>query len=391
MEQKFVLKDYLRKYGNTSFEDLPLNETDILVFAALSYADFMAARQVLEKYDIWNDEIPLMAFNSHEVAKKLSMRYLSGPVIYYHFFNDVLASKRFSSLKITRIRNVFSKSKNTQFFAMVYVICDFKFIIYRGTDNTIAGWKEDILTAIIDEIPSQKLAAEYANEILKEDSINRYYILGHSKGGNLAYYAFFNLEDEFKSRIIRCYNLDGNGFKNDKFPYKKYSHLLKKVVPNDDVVGTLFDTYEKNIIVRSTSFSIFAHDVLTWMLNPNDFTKYLRVKNLTRASQALKTVFNNWVSKLNETQLYDFIDFIFMLVDLEKTKTINDLYKNLVKNRYKYLQTIENLPLEKKKELRKLSKDFLLDYLNVYVRLSPISQRISLFIKNEKLLREKEK
>ena len=85
MERKFVLKDYISKYGNTSFEELPLNESDILVFATISYGDFMAVPRVLKKYDVFNDEISLNVFSKHETLKKISMRYLSGPVVFYNF------------------------------------------------------------------------------------------------------------------------------------------------------------------------------------------------------------------------------------------------------------------------------------------------------------------
>lgn len=381
MERKFVLKDYISKYGNTSFEELPLNESDILVFATISYGDFMAVPRVLKKYDVFNDEISLNVFSKHETLKKISMRYLSGPVVFYNFYKNILNCSRYKNLRITRIRNVFSKSKNTQFFAMVCLIDNLKFIIYRGTDNTIPGWKEDVLTAIENEVPSQKLALEYIKGILELDKDSNYYIIGHSKGGNLAYYAFFNLDDELKKRIITCYNLDGNGFKNDKFDYEKYKNQIIKIVPNDDIVGTLFDV-NKNVIVKSSSFSIFAHDVLTWNLNPKDMTKILRVKSLTRSSQVFKIVFNKWVSSLTNEEIQDFVDFVFMLVDVNKSRTVNDFIKNLVNSRHKYLKSIEKYPEKRKKSIKKISRDFLTDYFQVYIELSPITQKIKLMAKN---------
>lgn len=388
MEQKVIVQDYLKKYSDKSFKEMPLNDADILVLTGLCYADYMSASGVIENYDVWNDKIPLIAFKDHEVRKKMSMRYLSGPVVYYNFFKDVLLTKRYKDLRITKIRNIFSKSKNTQFFAMVYEINELRFVIFRGTDNTIPGWKEDILTTLGGEIPSQKLAIEYLKEILEEDKEHDYYIIGHSKGGNLAYYAFFNLSEELKEKVIICYNLDGNGFRNDNFDYKKYKKKIKKIVPSDDVVGCVFDTYAKHTIVKSTNFSIFAHDVLSWQLDPEDYTKLLKTKALTRASQAFKVVFNIWITKMTMKQLEDFIDFIFVMVDLEKTKTVNELFANLGKNRHTYLKTIESYPAERKKEIKKLTSQFLKDYIDVYIRISPITKRLALLTKKENLLKE---
>lgn len=388
MEQKVVLKDYLKKYGETSFKEMPLNEVDILVLSTLCYADYMAIPNIIKKYDLWNDKIPLLDFKDHDIMKKLSRRYLSGQLNYYNFFKDVIVTKRFEPLKITKIRNIFSKSKNTQFFAMVYEIYSMRFVIFRGTDNTIPGWKEDFLTALGNEIPSQVLASDYLNDVLNEDTKYKYYIIGHSKGGNMAYYAFFNLKDELKDRIIKCYNLDGNGFKNDNFPYKKYKNKIKKIVPNDDVVGCVFDTYNANTIVKTCSYSIWAHDVLTWQLNLDDYTKLLEVQNLKRVSQAFKIVFNSWIMKMTLKQLIDFIDFIFVIIDLEKTKTINEFFKNLYKNRHAYLQTINNYPKDRKKEIKRLTARFLGDYIKVYIRLLPISKRLSLILNKRKFIEE---
>lgn len=389
MANKVLVKDFFKKYGDVTFKELPFCMADVLVLAGLSYADYMAASEVMGQYNIWDDKIPLKAFDKHDIIKKLSLRYLSGPLVYYNFFKDVLLCKRYSTLRITHIRNVFSKSKNTQFYAMVYEIDEMRFIIYRGTDNTIAGWKEDFLTAVNDEVPSQKLALEYLEEIVANDKEHNYTIIGHSKGGNLAYYAFFNSKPETKDRIISCYNLDGNGFRNDNYHYKEFKPKIVKIIPSDDVVGSVFDSYMHHTIVKSSAFSIWAHDVTTWQLDPNDYTKLLEVKNLTRASHALKVSLNSWVNNLSTQQIDDFLDFIFTIVDLDKPKTINELFTNLNNNRLKYLKSIDSFPAERKKELRKMTANFLKDYLNAYIRLSPFTQRLTIKSKNNNLIKEK--
>jgi hypothetical protein len=142
-------------------------------------------------------------------------------------------------------------------------------------------------------------------------------------------------------------------------------------------------------IIKSSAFSIWAHDVTTWQLDPNDYTKLLEVKNLTRASHALKVSLNSWVNNLSTQQIDDFLDFIFSIVDLDKPKTVNELFTNLNNNRMKYLKSIESFPSERKKELKKMTSNFMKDYLNAYIRLSPFTQRLTIKSKNNNLIKEK--
>ena len=111
-------------------------------------------------------------------------------------------------------------------------------------------------------------------------------------------------------------------------------------------------------------------------------TKILRVKSLTRSSQVFKIVFNKWVSSLTNEEIQDFVDFVFMLVDVNKSRTVNDFIKNLVNSRHKYLKSIEKYPEKRKKSIKKISRDFLTDYFQVYIELSPITQKIKLMAKN---------
>lgn len=62
------------------------------------------------------------------------------------------------------------------------------FISYRGTDNTIIGWKEDFNMSFKSHIASQLDSVKYINDIAKKYQ-NNIRIGGHSKGGNLAVYA----------------------------------------------------------------------------------------------------------------------------------------------------------------------------------------------------------
>lgn len=362
---KMHIDDYLMQFGNLTFNEFPINEIDICVGATLSYADYLAS-SICDKFDLLNDEIPLAAFKNKKTIEVISMRYLSGAKIYENFFNLVLNSKRFKDLRITNVINYFNASVPVQFYAMTYKVDNKVIIIYRGTDNTIAGWKEDLLTAIKDQVPAQKLAVKYLDYILEKEK-GDVYIVGHSKGGNLAYYAFFNTSDENKKRIIRTYNLDGSGFKNDKYDYLKYRKQIKKIVPSEDIVGVIMDNCSKKTFVKSDSFSIFCHDMLTWRIDSKKLTKFYRQPGLTLVSKAFQKAINNWLDEMSEEDIEDFIEFIFMIADIDSPKTIKDLLNSIFSNSFKYFRSAEKYPKEKRKRLQSLSFQFNKDLLKYYL------------------------
>jgi hypothetical protein len=388
MTTKMFINDYLEKFGDKTFKELPFSEVDAAICGVLSYADYLASSLLKDK-DLWNDKIPLSLFNKHETIKLLSRRYLTGPIVYYNFFKIVLKSKRYEELRFTKMENHFDPVNNAQYFSMVYEFKDRKIIVYRGTDNSIPGWKEDFLTAIEPEIPSQRYALEYLNKVLKEDKYPNYYVLGHSKGGNLAYFAFLNASEENKNRIKFVYNFDGNGFKNDSYDYHPYKNKIMKMVPSDDLVGCLFDTFNFKYIVASNSFSVWAHDMLSWKIDLKTKNSFKRVANLTRYSKAYQIALNYWVDNLSKEDLFDFIDFIFSLVDLEKPRTLKDLTNSFAKNQRIYFKSIEGFPKEKKKRLRRMTRNYINDFIYAYFDLSIKRFKKPFEEFNHKILEEK--
>jgi len=371
---KFLIKDYLETVGKKTFAEVPFNEVDFAICGSLSYADFVAT-SIYSTFNHWEDRVPLSVFNKHETIKLLSRRYLSGPLVFYNFFKALVNSKRYEELRITKFRNVMDDVNYGQFCGMVFEFNDRKIIIYRGTDNTITGWKEDFLTAIHDKIPSQQYALQYLDDVLQDDKEHDYYILGHSKGGNLAYYAFFNTSDENRNRIIYCYNMDGNGFKNDTFDYKKYKKKISKIVPNEDVVGCIFDTFSFKHIVESDAKSIFAHDMLSWKINPKTKNTFVHASELTRFTKAYQVSINYWVQHLSEEDLGDFIDFIFSLVDLGNPKTLDDISHSFKVNSLVYFKTLNKYPAEKKKRIKAMCLNFLKDFTHAYLTLPLIEKK----------------
>lgn len=125
------------------------------------------------------------------------------------------ASPRFRAVEVGLYLSEFDPAREMQFAAMTFFYRDaFAFVGFRGTDESIVGWKEDFNMAYAMPVPAQDQASRYlatAAPHLPE----RIIVGGHSKGGNLAEYAALHAPADVQNRIVRVYNLDGPGFKED--------------------------------------------------------------------------------------------------------------------------------------------------------------------------------
>ena len=125
-------------------------------------------------------------------------------------FKSLSESKRFQSVLVTHYFHIVDKEIDMQISGMTFVLPnDTLYVAFKGTDETITGWKEDFDLSYKDVIPSQKKAVSYLNEILSS-FVRPVYVGGHSKGGNLAMYASLFCKDS--DLIVKVYNNDGPGF-----------------------------------------------------------------------------------------------------------------------------------------------------------------------------------
>ena len=251
-----------------------------------------------------------------------------------------------------------------QFFALTFYVDDKYLIVFRGTDNTIIGWKEDFNMALMEKIPGQKMARDYVRNLLKKIK-GKIYISGHSKGGNLAYYCFLNLNKREKNRVLSVFNYDGPGFKNDDYDYSDFGSKMFKFVPEDDVFGMIFDTSNKWEIVASTRINMAAHDLLTWKLDrKSKYTKLQRLKSLTIYSNCFNQTFNDWYYKSDPKDAEALIKFVFKLVETNNISTLGGLFKDILFAGDEYYREIANYDEDSKKRIKSMLRDLLKLYLS---------------------------
>lgn len=356
-----TIKHYLKTKGNDSFKKTPFNVIDVAVLTALSYANFIDTTYYRE---IQNDELlDLSVFGKSNIIKILQQRYLTIGRGYKEFLELFFKSPRYKNLKVGYFKDDFSIKDSIQFFALTFLI-DGKWVIcYRGTDNTLNGFKEDMLMTLYDKVGAQILAKNYAKEVIGKIK-GKVILTGHSKGGNLSYYTFFNLSKKDKSRIDYVYNFDGPGFKNDSYDYETYKSKIIKIVPQDCIVGILFDSSSNFEIVTSNNISVASHDLLTWNLDrKKDYLDFNKTPFLTTYSKSLQDTFNPWVKKYSNEEVQDFLDFIFAVCKSNKALTLGALLKDFLFSNDKYVSTIKTYDEEKKTKVKGMVREFFKLYL----------------------------
>lgn len=120
-------------------------------------------------------------------------------------------SPRFQNMEIMMYVNQIDTETQTQFPVITVLIDEDRyFISFRGTDNTLVGWKEDFNMGFVCPVPAQELALHYVEKIAH--SVSGRFIIGrHSKGGNLAAYTSACCSNDVQERIEKVYNYDGPG------------------------------------------------------------------------------------------------------------------------------------------------------------------------------------
>lgn len=318
--------DYIRWRGDLSFRLSPPNEVDALIFSTLSYISFRG--RAAEK-----PEIPISLMDA---AKE----YFShpDPSGYVRTPNDLELlkaageSKRFGSCYLTRYQKVFITEPDTQFAGVTFLLDDGSiFVSFRGTDNTLVGWKEDFSMCFRKEIPSQLMAKQYLQDVLSSYS-GQVRVSGHSKGGNVAVYAVSQSAPEIRGRVAAIYNQDGPGFAEDFLQNPGYREILPIVhtfVPQSSVVGMILYHAEKLRVVKSNQAGILQHDPFTWEVLG---TELVQMDTLTGNSVFLKLTLENWLQGLDMDARVRMVNMMFDLLASGDVEVTEDIFqpKNLV-------------------------------------------------------------
>ncbi len=354
---------FLFLYKNKTFDEVGICEGDILVGGYLSYCDF-ASHHKFTQHNLENNSIPFDSFHTKRDAEILSKNTLN-PKITKKFLNQLFSAKRYKHIKIGFIENVLKSGSAVQFFAMTLFAKQYNIIVFRGTDPSITGWKEDLDLTFKKKIPSHDLSKKYLYRIaaLNDKPI---IIIGHSKGGHLAFYSFLSSSKKIKERVYKVYNFDGPGFSDPKFRPEDYKDKLIKIVPSSSIIGILLDYSTNYEIIKSSKKNIDAHDLITWEFSKESRYKDLkRMPALSKYSFALKITIFEWYNKYSKKDFRVLTEFIYQVAIANKQVTVLNLKLDVIKKRKIYLDKIAKYNKAKKENLKAMSRDFVKTYFYI--------------------------
>lgn len=313
--------DYLMWRGDLTFKRDPLNEIDGAVLSRLTYQRFEMLEKSPEKMTL-----------SEAVGKILLIPDIEEKTLFkddYAFMKEIIKTERFKNLIILNYIDIIQKENQTQFSAITLLDreCGILLVFYRGTDNTIVGWKEDFNMAFVTPLPGQIKAVEYL-EAMSGKGSGKIYVGGHSKGGNLAVYAAAFAPTDVQKKIERVFNYDGPGFDETIIKEGGFDRIKDRIstyVPQSSVVGMLLEHEEDYTIVHSERTFIMQHDLYSWDVTGKNFLILEKVDDSSRfVDQTLK----DWLKNMDKEEREAFVEGIFTVMEKGNYSTLREMKEN---------------------------------------------------------------
>lgn len=322
---KTNLLQYLRDFGGKSFREMPFSEVDALVLAQLSY---LKMNGIVPGF---TEESPmaLPEIFAHPDHERLYTDPLYGKV-HRKMFDLVCKSERFRRVRAKFFVEWLDEEREVQFAAVTFFLGQTSlFVSYRGTDETLVGWKEDFNMSYMKAVPSQRMALAYLKGVARY-APGRLILGGHSKGGNLAVYAAACAPEAIRQRLRRIYSFDGPGFQKkfyEKPGFLRIEDKYCKIVPEQSLIGMLFANYKKYRVVKSYRNGLIQHDLMQWKIQDG---KFVYRKELYGRSNRRTAILNAWINSLTVEQIAAFVETLYELLRMASVRTVGELLKRPV-------------------------------------------------------------
>lgn len=343
------LIDYLEKVKELTFDQEPLNILDkvcINEIGYLTYEKWLTASELqktinLHDYAEGKDLNPDYSFMVTKERVKLA--------------EAMVKSRRFDGLNLSDYRSVLDKEVEKQFAVMIFSLpeLDYQQIVFRGTDDSVIGWKEDFQLTYSREISAHRSALAFLSEYLPNLS-GHITVSGHSKGGNLALYSAVQSSPALREQIAELLLLDSPGLMKSLLEKPSYQELKAKMTvirPQDSVVGVMLYWDMPAQLVAAEGIGFAQHNALTWEVDlaTNDF---VHEEQPTELSQRLEETFQKWIETLPNQQLKQVFDLFFDTILDSGIESLDDIGIKTLPKLGQLLQEFSNLTNQQKKVLQ---------------------------------------
>ena len=347
------LLDYLDWRGDLSLTAAPFNEVDNLILAELSFVDFRGIVPGPGEGESISLQVAAETFfDRHKSSGGAIDMGVLVPGAIPTMLEKMAGCPRFRDMKLNCFVDWLDVEKAEQFAALTIEV-DSKtlYLSFRGTDDTIAGWKEDFMLGCVSELPAQKKAVQYAKEVAKQFSHRKLMLGGHSKGGNLAVYGGVFAPQALQKRITAVYSNDGPGFHDDILQMPEHERIedrIHSIVPKSSVVGMLLEHEENYTVVDSSQLGFMQHDGFSWEVMGDHF---VTLRQVTKQSRLSDLALQKWLLTLPEEKREAFVDALFKILTASGAVTLTDLKADKFKAAGAMVKAMKDLDKETRDRL----------------------------------------
>jgi hypothetical protein len=352
------IMDYLDWRADIPFSVDPYNEVDNLVFSTMAYIDFDGVVPGLEKDRLLSVcEVNARYWRKHTHAEVKSREAFVSDAPF--ILEKMSGSRRYKHLKMLHYINSVSEDVTLQASAITILPGDGSvYVAYRGTDDTLIGWKEDFQFAYKDMTVGQKVAVDYLDRTLNCLPENlKLYVGGHSKGGNFAVFAAAFCRKAVRERIDKVYSNDGPGFVQEVINTKEYQDIREKMIkytPEFSFIGGLMADDAEPVIVKSDGSGAYQHDPFSWQVMRNHM---VLADSYSTQSVVLNDALGRWVSNESPEKRKVFINILFDLFKEAGVTKASELGKNKIKTSIAMMNALRKLPADDRATFLSILKD----------------------------------
>ena len=310
--------DHILWLGGFDFRTCPFTDADALVLCMLSYFDMKMLFDGRRGKVRVRDLLPYL----EDGTSKPQLTGLDGGSS--DIAKAACRSRRFGELIIRNHEDVLQHDPPLQFAAMTFHDeYHLNFLAFRGTDSSLAGWKEDCMIAFT-ETEAQRMAAEYAGRVITPEKA--WIMGGHSKGGNQVLYAAAHLNFTELACVRRIYMLDGPGFCPEiiaKEEVERIEPKITRVIPEFDMIGKLFEPEisDTRVIRSANPEGLGQHALASWLVDHGGLS---HGKASERAERMMKVV-GEWIEGMSMEERKIFVDELFTAFGVEGTTDLNQI------------------------------------------------------------------
>lgn len=344
------IMDYISWRGDLSFEQSQFNEVDNLILACFSYVNLDGISAVAKQKGIGLKKL------TKEFMKLHTMKELEADKSFIRLapfmMMEMAKSVRFGKCVVRNYVNDIVTEAEQQFAAMEIVLEDgTSYVSFRGTDDTIIGWKEDfnLSTGVV---PAQKRAIEYLQKI-SEHTDGMLRVGGHSKGGNLAIYGSVMCKSAHE-KILEIYSNDGPGFSREFQELSEMKEMMPKIIriiPEYSIIGTLLEHEKEPVIVASSSKGLLQHDGFSWEVQG---PALVRRDSLNKTALRFIEILHKWIDGMDTEQKRLLIEDLFATLQASGYENLSEVQSGGLKSLAAMVKRVEKFAPESRGMMQEL-------------------------------------